>query len=92
MGRLAGYGGAVKYGAGPTSEAAVREWTLDYVFERYSIEVPPKLPYGPEPPIYDLAPNRLPRRVMDDLSVTMTMKITGDEALLQESSSSEPNY
>ena len=31
MARLAGYGGAVKYGAGPTSEAAVRGWTLDFV-------------------------------------------------------------
>ena len=31
MARLAGYGGNVKYGAGPTTEAAVRNWTLDFV-------------------------------------------------------------
>jgi pilus assembly protein CpaB len=34
--------------------------TLDYVFERYAIEVPPKLPYGATPPISRLHPLELP--------------------------------
>lgn len=32
MAKLAGYGGNVKYGAGPTTAAGIKSWTLDYVF------------------------------------------------------------
>ena len=32
-GRLAGYGGNVKYGAGPTTVTGIKSWTLDYVFD-----------------------------------------------------------
>jgi len=32
MARLAGTGGNVKYGAGPTTVAGIKSWTLDYVY------------------------------------------------------------
>lgn len=35
MARLAGYGGNVKYGAGPTTVAAVKNWSLDHVVDTY---------------------------------------------------------
>ena len=34
--------------------------TLDYIFERYTMELPPKLPYGSTPPIGRLHPLELP--------------------------------
>jgi pilus assembly protein CpaB len=49
--------------------------TLDYVFERYSIEVPPKLPYGPSNPIYDLNPLWIPRRQLDNSSVSGDVRV-----------------
>jgi pilus assembly protein CpaB len=58
--------------------------TLDYVFERYSMEVPPKLPYGSEPPIYDLYPDRLPRRILDTETPSVTVEVTGTEATVEE--------
>lgn len=58
--------------------------TLDYVFERYSMEVPPKLPYGPAPPIYDLYPDRLPRRILDASSPSVVMTVTEDEVTVEE--------
>ena len=41
--------------------------TLDYVFERYSIDVPPKLPYGLSNPAFSVDPvgGTLPRRVLE---------------------------
>lgn len=33
MSRLAGYGGNVKHGAGPTTATGIKSWTLDYTFE-----------------------------------------------------------
>ncbi len=59
--------------------------TLDYVFERYAIEVPPKLPYGATPPISRLHPLKLPldistmergRRGTDFTTEEMTIETT----------------
>jgi hypothetical protein len=35
MARLAGYGGNVKYGAGPTTSTGIKSWTLDYTADAY---------------------------------------------------------
>jgi Flp pilus assembly protein CpaB len=41
--------------------------TLDYIFERYAIDVPPKLPYGLSNPILSIDPAgyQFPRRVLE---------------------------
>jgi hypothetical protein len=35
MARLAGYGGNVKYGAGPTTSTGIKSWTLDKTVDTY---------------------------------------------------------
>jgi hypothetical protein len=59
--------------------------TLDYVFERYSIDVPPKLPYGLSNPSFNVDPvgETLPRRVLegvDELGVEAT-EIAPDKSI-----------
>jgi hypothetical protein len=35
MARLAGYGGNVKYGAGPTTATGIKSWSVDYTVDTY---------------------------------------------------------
>jgi len=42
--------------AGDTQPAATESVTLQYLMERFAIQVPPKLPYGVTPPIRQVAP------------------------------------
>jgi hypothetical protein len=42
--------------AGDTGQIATESVTLQYIFERFNVELPPRLPYGITPPLKSLQP------------------------------------
>lgn len=69
--------------AGETAIFTTQAVTLNYIFERYAIEVPPKLPYGVTPPTFAVRPGATGDVGTEDVNSEHSRDVPEVDAIMQ---------